>query len=63
LDDESARSGAQRGDHVLVGVVRGQHEHPDPGEIFVRGDHPGGLDAVQVGHADIHHQPVVLPGE
>src|SRR5690606_39951567 len=50
LDEEAARSAAQRLEHVLVQLERGEDDDPDAVEPVVGGDPPGGLQPVQSGH-------------
>jgi len=56
LEQEPARAGPQRAEHVLVEIERGQDQHPRrrPADR----DPPGGLDAVQHRHADVHEHHV-----
>jgi hypothetical protein len=60
LEQEAAGAGAQRLVDVLVEVERGEHE--DAGRrVPARGDHLArGLDAVELGHADVHEHDVGL---
>lgn len=43
---------------MVVGVVGGQDEDTDAYQVVVGGDQAGGLDAVEVGHADVHDHDV-----
>jgi hypothetical protein len=62
LEQEPARPGPQRREHVLVHVERRQHQHPDTRRPGIGGDAPGGLDAIKHRHPDIHqHHIRVLP--
>jgi hypothetical protein len=57
LEHEAAGAGAQRPVDVLVRVEGGQDQHPDV--PVGRGQDPGGrLQAVQIGHADVHEDHV-----
>ena len=49
LEQEAAGPGAQRREHVLVQLERGQHDHPDAGQRRVGADPAGRLEAVQPG--------------
>jgi hypothetical protein len=55
LEQETAGSGAQCSEEVLVQVEGGEHQ--DTG-VACGGDAAGGLDAVHVGHADVHEDNV-----
>jgi hypothetical protein len=62
LEQKPARPGPQRREHVLVHIERRQHQHPDPRRLWIGGDTPGGLDAVEHRHPDIHQDHIrVLP--
>jgi hypothetical protein len=65
LDQESARTGTQGGEDVLVEPVVGQDHHMHAGQAGIGGDPAGGLDAVQHGHLDIDQGDIryVLCGE
>ena len=56
--EEPAGPGAQRVEDVLVGFEGRQDQHPDAGEVFVRGDGAGGCEAVHVRHPDVHQHDV-----
>ena len=56
LEQVAGRAGPDRAEHGLVVLVHGQHHDPDAG--LPAGDHPGGLDAVEVRHLDVHHHDV-----
>jgi hypothetical protein len=56
LEEEAGGARPQRLVHVLVEVERGEHQHL---RRAVRGDDlPGRLDAVHLGHADVHQDDV-----
>src|ERR1700750_2509673 len=52
LDQEAAGPGAQRLEHVLVQLERGQDDHLHSREPSVAGDLVRGLQPVQAGHPD-----------
>jgi len=56
LEHEATRSGAQGGEDVLVDVVGGEDDDPDRAARLH--DPPGGRDAVDRGHADVHEHDV-----
>src|ERR1017187_231616 len=58
FEQEAAGTGAQRREHVLVQVERGQHQDAGAGGFRCGGDLPGGLDAVHAGHPDVHQDHV-----
>src|SRR6266581_2912079 len=61
LEHVTAGAGFQRLDHVVVGFEGGQHQDFD---LRVLGDDAAGrLDAVEVGHLDVHQHDVRLRGE
>ncbi len=63
LEEETGGAGAQCVEDVRVEVEGGQHQ--DTGRVLPAGDDPGGGDAVQFGHADVHedHVGCQFPGE
>jgi hypothetical protein len=63
LQHEAAGPGAQGGEGVLVQVERGEDE--DPRRAVGGHDPPGGLDAVDARHPDVHqdHVGVQFPGQ
>ncbi|GIE72882.1 hypothetical protein Apa02nite_089900 [Actinoplanes palleronii] len=65
LDEEAGRSGTERLEHVLVQPVVGQDDDVHPVQSRVRGDAPGGLDAVDARHPDVEENDVgpMLPGQ
>ena len=58
LDQEAARTDADRFEHVLVEVERRQHDHPHIGEPLVVDDPTGRREAVRARHADVHQHDV-----
>ena len=61
LEQEAAGARAQRLVDVLVEVEGGQHDHPHRRVVVARGDDAAGrLDAVELGHADVHQHDVGL---
>ena len=58
LEQEPAGAGPDRGVHVVVDVERGQHDHPHTGQIGIGRDPPGGFDAVEHRHADVHQHHI-----
>jgi hypothetical protein len=58
LQQVAARAGAHRGEDRVVVLEHRQHEHPDVGAA--RDDLARRLDAVQLGHLDVHHDDVGL---
>ena len=60
LEDEAAGTGAQTLVDVLVEVEGGQHQHAGRGVGIVAKDCPGGLQAVHLGHANVHEDDVRL---
>ena len=61
LEHEAAGTGAQRVEHVLVQAERREHQHPHV-VAQRRDDAARGLDAVELGHADVEHGDVRLAG-
>ena len=53
-----SRRGAQRLVDVLVGLEGGQDDDLDPGQVLIGADSPGGLQAVDPGHPDVHQDHV-----
>ena len=62
LEQEAARTGAERVVDVLVEVEGRQHEDARPVRRGLRHarELPGGLDPVHAGHADVHQDHVGL---
>jgi hypothetical protein len=60
LDQEPAGAGVQGVDDVFVMVERGEYQHVDVGEVGCFGDAAGGLEPVDVRHADVHEHDVGL---
>ena len=58
LEQEAGRAGGERLEDQLVGPEGGQHQHPGGREL--RGDPPGGLDAVHLRHPQVQHRDVGL---
>jgi len=58
LDQETAGPGAQRLVDVLVGLEGGQDDDLDPGQVLLGRDAPGGFQAVDPGHPDVHQHHV-----
>jgi hypothetical protein len=58
LQQEAAGAGAQRWEHVLVEVERGQDDHPRRRGAVAVDQHTSRLDAVEPGHADVHQHDV-----
>ncbi len=56
LEQEAARPGLERAVDVLVEVEGGEDQ--DPGVDLALGDRPGRLEAVHLGHADVHQDDV-----
>src|SRR5436309_14866417 len=56
LEQEAGRAGLQRAQDELVGVEG--REHDDGGRVGLRGEQPGGSDAVELRHADVHQDHV-----
>src|SRR5918994_2920179 len=58
LEQEAARAGVERLEHILVEVEGGQHDHAHISELAVGGDPACGLEAVNDRHADVHENDV-----
>ncbi len=58
LDQEARGARPQRLEDVLVQLEGGQDDHPGTGQRGLRGDAPGGLQAVHPGHPDVHQHHV-----
>lgn len=58
LAQEAARAGSEGLYDEVVLLEGGQHEDLDSGQVLVLGDQPGGLDAVQLGHPDVHDHDI-----
>jgi len=65
LQQEPVRPGPQRAEDVFVEAEVGEDHDPHFVQPFVRGDLPGGLDAVEHRHLDVHQGDVrtVLDGQ
>jgi hypothetical protein len=57
LEQEPARAGAQRFEHVLVELERGEDQHPRR-ELAQSPDAAGRLEPVDARHADVHDHNV-----
>ena len=60
FEKESGGAGAQRGEHVLVQVEGGDHDHLDRVFGAGRGEQARGLQSVHPGHADVHQHDIRL---
>jgi hypothetical protein len=58
LEQEAARAGVQRLEHVLVQVEGRQDDHAHLRQLAIRGDPARSLEAVHAGHADVHQDDV-----
>ena len=58
LEQEPAGAGPDGGVHVVVDVEGRQHHHPHTGQVRVGSDPPGGFDAVEHRHADVHQHHI-----
>jgi len=58
LDEERARAGTQPFEDVFIGLERSQDHEPDARQPRVGRNLPDCLDAVEVGHPDVHEDDV-----
>ena len=58
LDQEAASPGAEGLVDVFVGLEGSQDDDLDPGQVLVGRDAPGGFQAVDAGHPDVHQDDV-----
>src|SRR5205823_4361351 len=58
LHHKTTGTGAERLEHILVHLERGQDQHPQPRQGSISHDSPSRFEAINAGHTDVHQHHV-----